>query len=39
LNAAAVELLHTITQQFTEARLILAAVIGPASDVTKLAKH
>ena len=32
VNAAAVELLRTIMQQFAEARIILAGVIGPASD-------
>jgi homocysteine S-methyltransferase len=32
VNAAAVELLRTIMQQFAGARIILAGVIGPASD-------
>src|SRR5262249_20356344 len=32
VNAAAVELLRTIMQQFASARIILAGVIGPASD-------
>ncbi len=32
VNAAAVELLSAVTQEFTGARIILAGVIGPASD-------
>jgi S-methylmethionine-dependent homocysteine/selenocysteine methylase len=32
VNAAAVELLRTVVQQFGDARIILAGVIGPASD-------
>ena len=32
MNAAALELLLTITQQFAGARIILAGVIGPTSD-------
>jgi S-methylmethionine-dependent homocysteine/selenocysteine methylase len=32
VNAAAVKLLRTIAQQFADARIILAGVIGPASD-------
>ena len=32
VNAGAVELLRTIMKQFTEVQLILAGVIGPASD-------
>jgi methionine synthase I (cobalamin-dependent) len=32
VNAAAVGLLRSIMQQFTSARMILAGVIGPASD-------
>jgi S-methylmethionine-dependent homocysteine/selenocysteine methylase len=32
VNAAAVELLRTVMQQFAGARIILAGVIGPASD-------
>jgi hypothetical protein len=32
VNAAAVGLLRSIMQQFTNARMILAGVIGPASD-------
>jgi hypothetical protein len=32
VNAAAVELLRAIVQQFAGARIVLAGVIGPASD-------
>jgi hypothetical protein len=39
MNAAAVELLRTIVQQFAGARIILAGVIGRLRVVTHLAKH
>jgi S-methylmethionine-dependent homocysteine/selenocysteine methylase len=39
VNAAAVELLRTIVQQFAGARIILAGVIGRLRVVTHLAKH
>jgi hypothetical protein len=32
MNAAAVELLRTVVRQLANARIIIAGVIGPASD-------